>query len=162
MEKLLVNFIWAGLVIFFVVFIYALARKAIWRHKKTPLKVSFIVVLALAGILFVYYLPQPILSEPENTQITHIKYNNEQILDYDEKEMIEILSAYKCRRTIKDFAPYENKNIEFEIDGGDSSKPIHILLGEKTKIFYISGNKIGYQIIDKNNDLREKLRESID
>ena len=162
MEQLIIKLFWASLILCFTVLIYTIIRKALGGSKEVSLKIPIVVVLVFAGVLFIYYLPQPILSDPEHTQISYVKHNDEEISSYDEAEMIEILSAYKCRRTIKDFAPYENKDIEFEIDGGDSTKPIHILLGEKTKLFYISGNKVGYQIIDKDNDLRKKLREAID
>lgn len=127
------------------------------RLKKRLVIVFVFIAVSVTGS-FLYFLPQPIIQHPEEAQIWSVSYKEARVAMFDEKEIIHLLSEYKCRRAWKDYSPYYNYGeIQIEIDGLDSNDPLHIQISENTMIFYISADRTIYEIIDEDEDLKDRI-----
>jgi hypothetical protein len=127
------------------------------RHKKHFVFAIVFITVAIAG-LFAYFLPHDIVHDPSDTQIEFISYSGADVAMFDEKKIIEILTEYKFKGSIIDFSPYyDYGKAKIEIDGLDSDKPMHIVIGDHVSVFYYSADKAVYEIIDNDKALKDKI-----
>ena len=124
--------------------------------------------------------PKPIINETKDISIYKVIYYDIEIavdedkqnfytivsgdhnwsgISIDEKELINILSKYKSKRTFQNYFPYESSKIDIRIEIIENHKPKHILLGD-FNVWYESADKGSYTILNVQK-LREEL-ENID
>jgi len=125
------------------------------KLRKSVLIISLVVLVALvvAGIYFLG--PRKVIDIASDFSLTRVLYKGEDITNLiDEKEIADLLNNYDCKRTFKNYFPYQTTDAVVEIDGRINQKPVHILLG-KFFISYESADKGAYEIIDGNKLLDE-------
>jgi hypothetical protein len=91
----------------------------------------------------------------ESEKATYIQVNNVGYV-VDNKELFQILSKYKCKKSKIKYFPYSSDDIVAEISIHQNHKPKHILLGD-FNIWYESNDKKAYNIIDGEKLLEEIL-----
>jgi len=132
------------------------------KRRKKHLVFAFVFIAISVAGSFLYFLPRSIIQNPAEAQIWAVSYRDAEVAMFDEKEIIRLLSEYKCRRAWKDYSPYfDYGEIQIEIDGLDSQDALHIQISENTMIFYISADRTIYEIIDEDKDLRSRIMQSI-
>lgn len=107
---------------------------------------AVIIVVFLVGLYFI--LPRKIIDQASDFSLTRITYKDEDVTALvDESEIAELLHEYGCRRTIKNYFPYETSDVIVEIDARNKHRPLHILLG-KFYISYESADRGACEIIE--------------
>lgn len=121
--------------------------------KRRILRIAIILVIILATVSL--FLPKKILTNKENVQVTSVYYNGIKRSIDNTEELINILDKYKGTKTLETMTPYQNKDVNIEININDNHKPKHLLLG-KFNIWYESKEKMNYNIVDG-----EKLKKEL-
>jgi hypothetical protein len=112
-------------------------------------------ILAIAVFLVVRYSPQPVVGDPAKAQVQSVRYHQSPepiLLDaVQEKTILNLLSNYKCRRSMKSYFPFHGEDADYELTlHTDTKIPWHILIG-KINICYVSSDQGAFEIIDAQN-----------
>ena len=110
-----------------------------------------LVVLVVACVFF--FRAKPIVKQPYSVGINEVHIKSDFVLggvsykdgnyvyDADAFTVFELLSRYKCRRTLDNPFPYRVEDKFWEITFSQSFKPWHIVLG-KDSVMYSSGTDL--------------------
>lgn len=119
------------------------------------LALSSFVAFAAAIYLFIYFTPRPVVRDPAKANIQSIQlYSTQQYLTLgtdQKKAVLELLSRYQCRRTVRTYFPFYRENANYELTlHTETEIPWHILIG-KVNICYVSSDQGAYEILDAQN-----------
>ena len=128
--------------------------------KKKFLIIAMILAVILSSLIIInYFSPRPIIYETTTAHLGFLKYNSSDsnviLTAEQEKQLLFVLSKYRCRRTLKDYFPYFATDVKYEIYlRTETENPWHILVGN-INICYIAGNHLPYEIIDPQSLIHE-------
>lgn len=129
---------------------------------------SMICIFCVAVVCFIYGTSQKYFTEYSELKINQVLYissDNVKNVKEDITEKLDLsclqklMGNIKCKRYRVSFAPYQQKDVRYEIHGIYQKKPIHILLGEsQINYVYIDSGKGGYRI-ENAHDIMQALEQ---
>lgn len=98
------------------------------RKTVKHLVIGIIIAILIIGAVSAF-LPKKIVNEDDYIVGLRVTYRGSEI-PADQDEIIKILSKYDAVTSMYEHSPYETREIDFEIDFVDNSKPKYVLLGD--------------------------------
>lgn len=136
---------------------------AIQKMRRPQFLIPLVLILLLAGIIYVRYKPRPIVSDAEHCMIARVQINTDGLpadyTDYDEDKVIAVLSDSYERRTFQRARPYLLGDVEVYVMLMTEDGLREVLLGE---MHYTSGGygTTKYDIIDPQ-EVKARLLEAL-
>lgn len=127
--------------------------------RKPILVIVFISLCTIAAAIYLltYFTPRPVLHNPETAKLQNIRHHGaveSLALDANQvKAVMNLLSQYQCRRTMKSYFPFHGENADYELVlHTDTEYPWIILIG-KINICYISSDQRAtvFEILEAQN-----------
>lgn len=116
-----------------------------------------LLVIATASFSYFYFTPLPVLRNQETAKLQNIRHHGAAesiLLDANQvKAVLDLLSQYQCRRTMKTYFPFHGENADYELVlHTDTEYPWIILIG-KINICYISSDQRAtvFEILEAQN-----------
>lgn len=129
------------------------------------MKKKSITVIALVGVLviiaaifsFIYFTPRPVVQNPVNAKLQNIRHHGAaESISLDArhvKAVLDLLSEYQCRRTMKTYFPFHGEDADYELVLHTETEYPWIILIGKINICYISSDQRAtvFEILDAQN-----------